>query len=137
MKLEYGRICIQPTDMAIYLGPGCLHATYTLRGGVVPGINYTTKQCLEVIMDLLEIELHHFKQLGPQDIPPLLETVILCLAPDSGKRDEALRAVCKLTKVAQLKKHLKEHRLYKTMQIKVENENNCPICNKRWRAHWA
>jgi hypothetical protein len=118
--------------MAIYLGPGCLHSTYTLKGGIVPGINYTTKQCLEVVMTLIEIELHHFEILEPADIQPVLETVILCLAPDSGQRHEALVAVCKLSKTDQLKKH----HLYGTMKTETKAEGNCLHCNKRWRLHW-
>jgi hypothetical protein len=119
--------------MAIYLGPGCLHSTYTLKGGIVPGINYTTKQCLEVIVTLIEIELLHFKTLELADIQPVLETIILCLPPDSGKRSEALLAVCKLSKTG----HLKNHDLYKEMKVKAETEGgDCLHCNKRWRLHW-
>ncbi|CAJ2508624.1 Uu.00g136500.m01.CDS01 [Anthostomella pinea] len=40
-RLEKGEFCIQTAAEALYLPPGYIHATVTLRGGLTPGIQFT------------------------------------------------------------------------------------------------
>ncbi|KAH6959692.1 hypothetical protein BKA56DRAFT_459979, partial [Ilyonectria sp. MPI-CAGE-AT-0026] len=74
-KLERGEFTVQSAPDAIYLPPHCLHITVTLKGGLVPGINYTTADCLQVASKLLKIELRSFQEPRPTDFRPLLECI--------------------------------------------------------------
>lgn len=131
-QLEGGMVVIQPTDMAMYIPPGCLHGTYTLRGGIVPGIVYTTEESLPITNRLIEIESRHFRKVQPEDLRPFLEAVIVSLESGSEKRDEALKALCQRSKVD----GLKSQALFARVMEKVGPRTSCQVCGKGWRTHW-
>ncbi|KAJ3553465.1 hypothetical protein NPX13_g10881 [Xylaria arbuscula] len=80
--LEGGELCIQTESQALYLPAGCIHGTITLQGGIVPGIMFTTAECLKPSLSIwnIDTELCAPKRgpgvtlsLLPEDISPPLE----------------------------------------------------------------
>lgn len=93
-KLERGVFLITTDDVVIKLPPGCLHATLTLRGGVVPGFEYTTASCLGVSAAVWDLHSAAFKMGRDGDIP-LFEALIMALRSDQqDNRTEAFRTLC-------------------------------------------
>ncbi|KAI1357206.1 hypothetical protein F5Y08DRAFT_324810, partial [Xylaria arbuscula] len=54
--LEGGELCIQTESQALYLPAGCIHGTITLQGGIVPGIMFTTAECLKPSLSIWNID---------------------------------------------------------------------------------
>ncbi|OBS16196.1 hypothetical protein FPOA_13112 [Fusarium poae] len=131
-RLKGGKVAIQTGNQAIILKPGLLHSTFTLRGGLVFGLTYITKSCLTVTPKLLRIEHDHFQKLGDDDLSPFLESILICMSPESDRQDEALRVLCEMPKIRAVKKN--------DLLAKIKDaitSADCRHCGKRWRSHWG
>ncbi|KAH7108676.1 hypothetical protein B0J13DRAFT_410494, partial [Dactylonectria estremocensis] len=71
-----GKFCVQQHGEALYIPPGYLHVTYTVEGGILPGTQYLTADCLLISSNLLEID-RLTCGLSEGDYQPLLEAVYL------------------------------------------------------------
>ncbi|KAI1318353.1 hypothetical protein F5Y16DRAFT_135267 [Xylariaceae sp. FL0255] len=121
--------CVQTEDQAIYLPLGCIHSTYTLQGGLTPGIEFSTIECLEPAAKIWDINSERARLCG-NDCYPLLEAVIMGLR--SGRSDRLLKSmellcpkykrVCKLNPVIWSK-------------VRKELPRNCSECGKLWVNH--
>lgn len=80
-RLEKGKFGILSEKDAIYLPPGYLHATLTLKGGLTPGIDYITTTCLEASAVVWDIHMKVF-EMSESDSTPLLEAVMMGLRSD-------------------------------------------------------
>jgi hypothetical protein len=117
-RLEYGEFGLTTSKVAIALPPGVIHCTYTLAGGAVSGVEFTSKECLEVSFEVLKLNLSAFKVIE-DDHRPFLEAVIMNLrSGDRLRQEKAIKLFseirfgpkCKLEelkKIAKLRKELK------------------------------
>ncbi|KAH7377251.1 hypothetical protein B0T11DRAFT_29697 [Plectosphaerella cucumerina] len=77
-ELELGSFVLTTDDQAIYLPPGCLHSTLTLRGGLTPGIEFMSCECLDVAVRVWDIPVSHFT-MKTSDHWPLMDAIRLTL----------------------------------------------------------
>ncbi|CAJ2500807.1 Uu.00g036600.m01.CDS01 [Anthostomella pinea] len=91
-QLEGGEFCVQTEREVIYLPSGCLHATITLEGGLTPGFEFTSPDCLRATAAMWDITTRG-GQSTKEDSVPLLECIMACLeaGTDTG-RDRKERA---------------------------------------------
>ncbi|KAI1146254.1 hypothetical protein F4825DRAFT_201537 [Nemania diffusa] len=128
-QLEGGELCVQTDDQAIYLPPGCIHSAYTLRGGLVPGIEFTTVECLEPAAEIWDLNSKGLKLCG-NDCYPFLEAIIMGLrSKESDQPEKALELLCP--------RYKKISRLNPTILSKVKQAlpKSCPKCRKPWAKH--
>ncbi|EXL64042.1 hypothetical protein FOPG_19688 [Fusarium oxysporum f. sp. conglutinans race 2 54008] len=112
--LENGEVAVQNTDEAIYLPPGYIHATYTLKGGIVFGINYATKEGLPITSKIFEIETENFLTVDKEDVTPLLESIKLrfeCFEEGDEELRKALLVFDKFSKRTEVKQHQRYRRV--------------------------
>ncbi|ETS87458.1 hypothetical protein PFICI_01286 [Pestalotiopsis fici W106-1] len=128
-KLERGVFLITTDGVAIKLPPGCLHATLTLRGGVVPGFEYTTASCLGVSAAVWDLHSAAFKMGRDGDIP-LFEALIMALRSDHQDiRTEAFQTLCPRWKTLGKCKCTELSKLKKLCGL------SCHHCGKAWKVH--
>ncbi|KAI1263601.1 hypothetical protein F5Y18DRAFT_428874 [Xylariaceae sp. FL1019] len=128
-QLEGGEFCITTLKDTLYLPPGCLHATYTLRGGLTPGFEYTTGDCLEVGAQILAINKRRFR-LGPGDYEPFLEAVVSAFRGGVKESEEAERKLCVFYKVVAKQKGKVAAEIRK-----LTKGRPCKGCGRMWKAH--
>ncbi|KAI0143141.1 hypothetical protein GGR57DRAFT_366951 [Xylariaceae sp. FL1272] len=128
-SLEGGEFCITTSKDTLYLPPGCLHATYTLRGGLTPGFEYTTAECLDVSARVLDINKRKFR-LGPGDYEPFLEAVVLALRDGAKRSEEAEMNLCAVYKA------VAKHKGKAAAEIRrLTKGRACKGCGEAWKAH--
>ncbi|CAJ2508643.1 Uu.00g136690.m01.CDS01 [Anthostomella pinea] len=94
-RLEKGEFCIQTAAEALYLPPGYIHATVTLRGGLTPGIQFTTPHCITLSEKMLILD-NEKREITNEHCMPLLESILLGLRSHEGKHvKEAKAALCR------------------------------------------
>lgn len=64
-RLQGGLICQSTAAESVLLPTGALHATYTVIGGYLTGINYTTIESLPSLSQLLSIQFPHVQNCRP------------------------------------------------------------------------
>ncbi|KAI0976380.1 hypothetical protein F4678DRAFT_469339 [Xylaria arbuscula] len=126
-RLEGGEFCIQTEEDAIYLPPGCIHSTITLRGGLTPGIMFTTAECVKpagLIWDMDNNTKRH-----RDDCVYFLRAIELGLCSrDEDQRQEALSELCgRYRQIAKVRRG--------EMSILSSLPRQCCRCNKLWSAH--
>ncbi|KAI0097731.1 hypothetical protein GGR51DRAFT_540097 [Nemania sp. FL0031] len=128
-ELEGGEFCIQTEDQAIYLPPGCIHSTYTLRGGLTPGIEFSTVECLEPTAQIWDLNSKGLRLCG-NDCYPFLEAIIMGLrSRESNQRERALDLLClRYKKVSRLKPMI-------LSKVKQALPKTCPKCGELWAKH--
>ncbi|KAF7515233.1 hypothetical protein G7054_g14683 [Neopestalotiopsis clavispora] len=128
-KLERGVFLITTDDVAIKLPPGCLHATLTLRGGVVPGFEYTTASCLRMSAAVWDLHSAEF-QMGRDGDVPLFEALIMAWRSDHQEiRAEACQIMCPRWKTLNKSKCPELSKLKKLCGL------DCQHCGKPWKVH--
>ncbi|KAF4467512.1 histone demethylation 1 [Fusarium albosuccineum] len=131
-KLEEGRFFVQLQTSAMYIPPGCIHMTVTIKGGFVPGMMYITHESLEAAADDLDIDISHGMPRKAADFEPFLESVIMCLKRGGDRRETALKTLCRLSKESGLRKN----KLIDEVKKEVDAKDSCGVCGKKWAGHW-
>lgn len=128
-KLEGGQFVVFSEEEAIYLPAGCIHATITLKGGLVPGIEYTSVGCLEISANILDIHARKFS-LKSDDILPFLEAVIIGLsAGNESEKALAARHLCEKWVIINRSKGDLSPKVKKLLT------NSCINCGQAWKRH--
>ena len=78
-QLEHGRYVITGPGDGLYLPPGCLHAVYTLNGGLLGGINWMSASSLEASSVSIDVDLRTRCADGLPDFIPFLWSLVLAL----------------------------------------------------------
>ncbi|KAI1288564.1 hypothetical protein F5Y03DRAFT_389161 [Xylaria venustula] len=128
--LEGGEFCIQTEDQALYLPPGCIHSTITLKGGLTPGILFTTAECLKPSVSIWDIDTALVKA-DQDDCGYFIRAVTMSLrSKDEMRQKEAWDLLC---------------RCYPRISTRRWNElegymrgalpKKCAVCNQPWRGH--
>ncbi|KAH7114116.1 hypothetical protein EDB81DRAFT_921206 [Dactylonectria macrodidyma] len=129
-EFQGGKFCVQQHGEAMYIPPGYLHITYTVKGGILPGTQYLTQDCLSVASHLLEID-RSTCGLSDGDCQPLLETIYLNLqSNEPSNQNEAMEVFCEWTSKD---KKFKQSKLsiHKTVKDKLRSMGlNCTRCKK-------
>ncbi|KAI1322433.1 hypothetical protein F5Y16DRAFT_404448 [Xylariaceae sp. FL0255] len=124
--LEGGVTCVQTEDQAIYLPPGCIHNIYTLQGGLTPGIEFSTIECLEPAVKMWDSNSENARLCG-NDCYPLFEAVVIGLR--SRRPDwqvKAIELLClKYKRVCKLNPAI-------LSKVKRELSRNCSKCGALW-----
>ncbi|KAI1322671.1 hypothetical protein F5Y16DRAFT_30647 [Xylariaceae sp. FL0255] len=128
-QLEGGELCVQTEHQAIYLPPGCIHGTYTLQGGLTPGIEFSTVECLEPAAKMWDLNSERARLCG-NDCYPLLEAVIMGLRSETpARRVEAMEILCpKYKRVCKLSPGI-------LSMVKKQLPMNCSKCGALWGKH--
>ncbi|KAH6980487.1 hypothetical protein EDB80DRAFT_593338 [Ilyonectria destructans] len=133
-KLENGQFCIQEEGDAIYAPPGCLHVTQTLRGGLLPGTQYLTPECLSITSTLLEID-QETCELSDGDFQPLLETIHLNLRSNNALHQcEAMKLFGTWSRKEKKLGHSKL-KIYVDVKDKLRDMGKCATCGKTSARH--
>ncbi|KAI3322953.1 hypothetical protein HD806DRAFT_499740 [Xylariaceae sp. AK1471] len=128
-KLEGGEFCIQTEEQAIYLPPGCIHGTITLQGGLTPGIEFTTPECLDATVLMWDLN-STVLEVSKDDCLPFLEAISISLRSSlASRREKAIAVLCK--------KYKKVARLKPTIWTKFNKvlPVSCTNCGHSWRRH--
>ncbi|KAK7928561.1 hypothetical protein PG985_005559 [Apiospora marii] len=116
-RLQGGEFCITTEKVALYIPPGCLHATYTLAGGLTPGIQYTTAQCLCIAKQVWEVESRVYS-VRKVDCGPYLRAIKMgLLSTDSETRGVASDFFCE--KYRYLKKATQYYPLFRDVELQI------------------
>ncbi|KAH9905205.1 hypothetical protein F4778DRAFT_729069 [Xylariomycetidae sp. FL2044] len=128
-QLEGGKFCVQTEDQAIYLPPGCVHSTFTLQGGLTPGIEFSTVECLEPAAKMLDLNLKGLGLCG-NDYYPLLEAIIMGLRSErQDQQEKAMEVLCpKYRKVRTVNPGI-------LPKVKRQLPKYCSKCNALWGKH--
>ncbi|KAI0537870.1 hypothetical protein GGR58DRAFT_325636 [Xylaria digitata] len=128
-KLEGGQFVVFSEEEAIYLPPGCIHATLTLKGGLVPGIEYSSVGCLEMSAKILDINARKFS-LNSSDLRPFLETVFISMSTgDESEKALAARHICeRWVALGRVKADL-------SPKVKRLLAKSCAHCGRAWKQH--
>lgn len=128
-NLEGGEFCLQTEYQAIYLPPGCIHGTYTLQGGLTPGIGFTTVECLEPAANMWDLDSKGLRLHG-NDCYPLLEAIIMGLRCEKeDRREKAVQLLCpKYRRLCKLNPGI-------LSKVKKELPRVCSECDASWAKH--
>ncbi|KAI0485116.1 hypothetical protein GGR56DRAFT_681213 [Xylariaceae sp. FL0804] len=85
--LEGGEFCLQTPSEAIYLPPGCIHATVTLWGGFATGFEFTTVECMRPSATSWDLKVGEMS-IGKGDCIPFLEAILMGLDSDLPSKNE-------------------------------------------------
>ncbi|KAF4469739.1 histone demethylation 1 [Fusarium albosuccineum] len=131
-KLEEGRFFVQSPSSAIYIPPGSIHTTVTVKGGYVPGILYITHESLEAAAHDLDIDISCGMSRKAAEFQPFLESVIMCFKEGESRCEAALKTLCKLSKQPELRKN----KLFDEVKKYVDGKSSCGVCKNKWASHW-
>lgn len=127
--LEGGEFYIQNELLALYLPPGCIHSTITLRGGLAPGITFTTAECLGPSALIWDLDYKTVKTDKYDCVCFVRAVAIIMRSGDQAKKQEALSKLCdRYKKISKLRPDgWSEVRKYLPKQ--------CSQCGKQWGKH--
>ena len=143
-KLEGGRLFCTDRTRFMYLPPGWLHATFTVHGGLTPGIDFIAAGCLNATRATLQLDLAspHFQA---HDAVAFLRC-ILCGVPDPASEGSIKHAQAFCAFYKRLVKHCgdKRKKSYvvewgKALQHCTVSMNHqgkvCRACQAPWNHH--
>ncbi|KAI3326652.1 hypothetical protein HD806DRAFT_487799 [Xylariaceae sp. AK1471] len=128
--LEGGEFCIQTEDQALYLPPGCIHSTITLKGGLTPGIMFTTAECMKPSVFLWDIDTALVRT-DQNDCGYFIRAVTMGLrSEDKTRQKEAWGLLCRCYQRISTRrwKELGEY-------MRGALPKKCTVCNQPWREH--
>jgi hypothetical protein len=130
-NLEGGLYALQTEDYAMHIEAGWIHATYTLKGGFVPGITYTTAECLQPAKITWDLMCHLPVEVQRGDCEPLLRAVSMTLGLEGGHE-----AVCEALCSHYKRIHKLNPPLWSNIKRRLSQQNKtCVTCNKLWTKH--
>lgn len=132
--LEKGEYTVTQAWETIYLPAGYLHAVYTMEGGVLTGINWSSAADIEVVKNIFVREISSGNEC-PEIAFPLIRACKIALgAGDDIVRREALDAWCAVSSlVKKVAKGTSDCKiLLKLPQLKGKA---CKVCGQDWSKH--
>ena len=123
-ELEHASFTITSPNEVIYLEPGDLHATVTLKGGLTPGIEYFSADSV-----LMTYAMWRRENLNP---------TWFLYSCDAGLRFPDSRLQTAKILCSAIRKHpeLVRNDTFKALVEREENENkSCSTCNNPWAQH--
>ena len=124
-KLEHASFTVTTPSEVIYLEPGDLHATVTLKGGLTPGIEYVSGDSV-----LMTYEMWRRERRDPTWFLASCDIGLRF----SDSRFRTAQVLCSATK-----KHMELFRAdrFRSLVQREESEGkSCPACNTAWELHW-
>lgn len=125
-RLEHGRFAITRPDEGVVLPSGCIHATYTLKGGILVGIAWTGAQDLDTIIGIVTKELAT-DHVSDEQLPPLLQSIYQALVAKCLTSD-ALERICAWG-VYRLKSNKKIAEILDQIKKAEQPYPPCPRCS--------
>jgi hypothetical protein len=144
--LEEGRCAITTHGATLYMPPGWLHATLTVRGGILFSVSWTRSSDHPMLANILIREIKADKNDAWYD--PLLDSCGLSFATDgtlneeepNKRREEVLRTLCPLFKdigmIAKKDKTKKSPlREWSKLFSQLNKVKTCPKCKEPVSSH--
>ncbi|KAI1818983.1 hypothetical protein F4861DRAFT_544401 [Xylaria intraflava] len=131
-KLEGGDFCIQTEGEAIYLPPGCIHSTVTIRGGLTLGLLFETPVSVYLAGVVFDLD-QKFIRRGDLECHSLLTSIDL--ARQRGTAAEKREASARLCAQFKLLKARAPAKMAELLNQKALA--SCPRCGKSWASHRA
>ncbi|KAI1819147.1 hypothetical protein F4861DRAFT_544207 [Xylaria intraflava] len=130
-QLTKGDFFIQTVDEAMYLPPGCIHSTVTIRGGLVPGAIFISVESLAATEKIWNLDWEKNGE-GKEDThsEPFLKALTMAFEEGTrGERKKAQKILCK-----NYKKLVQQDK--KGVRKLVHNQKTaCVVCGKEWKNH--
>lgn len=131
-RLEAGKFWVTDETTAIYLPPGWIHGTFTLAGGVVPGIEFSSAHSLQMTSIVYELNRKNY-EVGSDDQLPFLEA---CMAAFES-RDQTTQRLAS-ARFCETYNNLKKNSMFRTVLQKAQELSPvCLTCSRKFPSNPA
>ena len=122
-------------DLGITLPPGCIHAVFTLRGGLTPGLEFSSSQSMGVAEQVYAMNKRIQTEIGAAEQQALIEAIIMGFRSSKTTcQRSAAQHLC--SRFAELKRLSGYRRIFQELMDAASHvSDQCWCCGERWVSH--